>query len=202
MNFTIVMAFSRIKHVPSIKQTFKDATIDFNGTLKVVPVCDTVEQVNCWQDVEWADPILVLKKKGWFMGHWMLNVALDQLFPVENPLTHYCGTWTDDDAYENGFFAALSDRIEKAENPQVAAVSMRRWHHKSTPQDHLTADASHMHVCAVGLEQIYVRADVMQHYRYGNSPIADGFMVEQLYRECGKDFLFCNDLVVNWNRFV
>jgi hypothetical protein len=114
----------------------------------------------------------------------------------------WCSTWTDDDAYEPRFFQDLAERIQKANNPQVAVVSMRRWMHRSTPVDHLAATPAHMRVCSVGLEQIYVRADIAQHYRYGNSGIADGFMVEQLYRECGKGFAFFPELVTNWNRFV
>jgi hypothetical protein len=201
MDFTVIMAFSRLKHVPSVKQTFIDARKGFDGGFRVIPVCDTIEQVLCWQESPY-EPILALKRPEWFAGHRLLNVALDQLIPLLNPMNHYVGTWTDDDAYEDGFFDALSKRITGAGNPQVAICSMRRWMHQAKPVDHLTADAAHMKVCSVGLEQVYVRSDIMQHYRYGNSPIADGFMVEQLYKECGKGFAFFPELVTNWNRFV
>jgi len=202
ISFTILMCFSRMRHTGLLKENIDYALREFTGKYRLVPVCDTIEQVLCWSGVTYAEPLLVAKRPGWFMGHHMLNVALDQLLPVSEPNNHYFGTWTDDDAYEPRFFQDLAERIEKAGNPQVAVVSMRRWMHRSTPVDHLAATHAHMRVCSVGLEQIYVRSDIAQHYRYGNSPIADGFMVEQLYRECGKGFAFFNELVVNWNRWM
>lgn len=202
ISFIILMCFSRVRHTALLKENIDYALKYFTGQYRLIPVCDTIEQALCWKDKSYAEPIVAMKKPGWFMGHHLLNVAMDQLFPVDNPAQTYVGTWTDDDAYEPRFFQDLAERIEKASNPQVAVVSMRRWMHRTTPVDHLTADAAHMRVCSVGLEQIYVRGDIAQHYRYSNCPIADGFTVEQLYRECGKGFAFFGDLIVNWNRFV
>lgn len=202
ISFTMLMCFSRMRHTGLLKENFEYALKDFAGKFRLIPVCDKVEQVLCWTDTPYAKPVLALGRPGWFQGHYLLNVALDQCFPAEDPLNHFFGTWTDDDAYEPRFFQDLAERLYAAGNPQVGVVSMRRWMHKSAPVDHLAATPAHMRVCSVGLEQIYVRSDIMQHYRYGNSPIADGFMIEQLYRECGKGFAFFPELVTNWNRFV
>ena len=168
----------------------------------MIPACDTIEQVVCWKDVAWAEPVLALKKPGWFMGHWLLNVAFDQLFPVENPRDTIIAVWTDDDEYPDGFYANLEKEFEKHNRPAVMVTNMRRWMHGPTPVDMLHANAAHMRCCSVGLEQIYCRADFAQHYRFGNAYVGDGYAIEQMYKELGNHFVFLPHLVVEWNRLV
>lgn len=201
ISFDMLMCFSRIRHAPTIKENLGYALQEFTGKFRLIPICDTIEQVECWKDYPLAEPILALKKRGWFMAHWLLNVALDQLFPAEDPKSRYVLVFTDDDAFEPRHFQNMQEAIEKNNNPSVVVCSMRRWMHSPTPVDQLNADAAHMRCCCAGFEMIYVRSDIMQHYRFANSPVADGYLIEQLHKELASGFCFMPNLVVNWNRY-
>lgn len=201
MNVIMVLAFSRIQNVPKIIPSFERSKTGLGGTFKVIPVCDTVDQVTAWNGVAWAEPVLALKKPGWFMGHWLLNVAWDQLFPLPDPINTIVAVTTDDDDLPDAYFAHLEAAFDHHNKPFVMVTSMRRWMHGPNPIDFLTADAGHMRVCAAGFEMIYLRGDIAGHYRFANNPIADGFLIEQLYKELASGFVFLPHLVTEWNRF-
>lgn len=200
ISFDILMCFSRMQHTALIKENIGQALQGFTGKYRLIPICDTIEQVLCWRDTPYAEPVLCLKKPGWFMAHWLLNAALEQMFPLPDPGNRYISVWTDDDAYDAGHFQRLEEAIEKNKNPQVAVITMRLWERCPIPRFDLTADAPHMRCCCAGFEQIYVRADLMQFYRFANHPTADGFLIEQLHKEL-PGFCFMPEIVINHNRW-
>lgn len=201
MNVVVILAFSRIQNIPKIIPSFERSKVGLTGTFRVIPVCDTVEQVLAWKGVTFAEPILALKKAGWFMGHFLLNVAMDQIFPVPDPCNTIFSVFTDDDELPDSYYAHLEAAFNHHKRPMVMITSMRRWMHGPNPVDFLTADTSHMRVCSAGFEMIYLRGDIAFHYRFANNPIADGFLIEQLYKELAPHFVFLPHLVTEWNRF-
>ena len=125
MNVIVILAFSRIPHMPKIIPSFERSRVGLSGTFRVIPACDTIDQVLAWKDVAFAEPVLALKKPGWFMGHWLLNVAFDQVFPVENPRDTVIAVFTDDDEYPDGFYAELEKEFEKHNRPPQTALTAR-----------------------------------------------------------------------------
>jgi hypothetical protein len=201
VNVVIVLAFSRIQNAEKLIATVEASKIGLTGTLTLVPVCDTIEQVLCFKDCQFAEPILAFKRTDRFMAHWLLNVAMDQLFPLPAPIDTIFSVFTDDDAYWDGYYRSLEVEFEKHNRPMVMVTSMRRWFHGPNVVDHLTADAAHMKVCQAGFEMIYLRGDIAQHYRFADNPIADGFLIEQLHKEFANQFVYLPNLMTEWNRF-
>lgn len=114
---------------------------------------------------------------GFFVGHWLYNMFLDDTNIVDS---HYYNLITDDDFFEPGMF----DKIRSVDAPViVTSMNRGRW-------GVLNADAGHVKIGSMGLEQIHVRGNVAKQYRLNGFYEADGFYIEELWRDRKEQFAF------------
>lgn len=135
--------------------------------------------------------------------YWKCNAALRWV--AESPRAgvsdlDYVGFLCDDDTYDAGLFDSIPW------GAPVHVVSARRY--GGAPEiggGVLRACRENMRPCQVGLEQVFVRMDLMRMeagggmptYRFGNHGCADGELWERIGRECGC--MYHPELFVNWN---
>ena len=122
-----------------------------------------------------------------------LNAAVEYP-PIFGGLADYIGFLCDDDWYPPNFFDGLKDAT--AEVLIVPAVR-----HGGNSGPYLEAKPENMRRCHVGLEQFFVRADIMRQFRFNNSPTADGELIEALWARNRDGFAFYpNNPPVHWNK--
>lgn len=101
----------------------------------------------------------------------------------------------DDDGYEPFFFdkmrSALSQIKEKSYPSEVMICSMERGHsipdglppERRHPTTKLFAHPNSMHVCGVGVEQIFISGRVMSENRLPIHVCGDGMMISEIVRK-------------------
>ena len=200
INFSISMPFSRPHNVSPIKANFAAASEGLNGTAKLYAVCSNPEHVKLFDRV-----LLTMPSGHWNLCYEKINQALNQILPDFGKMNDFYGQTCDDDLYDPKFFSLLESRIEASFNeagflPSVVVVNMKRWFHESSPRDELGANPQSMRVGLVGLEQYYIRGDVMANWRFRNYSHGDGDLMERMYAAIPNEFLFVPNLFVNWNK--
>ena len=195
VNFKIIMPFNRPKNAEAVKTGFTDATQGMKGSAELIAVCSDKSYVGLFYSSN-----LVFLMSGFDICYWKINRTLDQ---IELKSDTFYGFICDDDLYEPDFFKNLEKAIGNF-SPRVIVINMKRWYHESNPKDELFAEPENMRVCHVGLEQIFIRGDIMEKYRFKNFPHGDGDLVERLYKDMPNDFIFLRNntphLFVNWNK--
>lgn len=188
--FHIITPFSRPHNIPALAAMFQN----MGSLVTWHPVCHDVSHADSLWDAG-ADTVLMHRHiEGWDLCYEKLNAALDYFsFPDED----YVGFLCDDDLYEPGVITELSRNV----GLQVLVISAKRWHRGKVPRFDgcvLEASRGNARPCHIGVEQLFVRADVMREYRFNNSRYADGELAERLLAD-GRSFFCCPDLFVGWN---
>ena len=197
IEFYILMPFSRGHNAEAVKKSFEAACKGMKGLAHLIAICSNPEHIPLIRE-----SILIYPKPVFDPCYWKINMALAQILPL--PPNSFVGFICDDDALEEGFFAQLESEIGERNRPRVAVVNMKRWFHGQNPVDELGAGPGNMRVGTVGLEQYFIRGDVMSNWRFNETVHhADGDLMERMYRDIPNDFLFlpaCSPhLFVNWN---
>lgn len=193
MNVTIIMPFSRAHNAEAIKASFVSACDGFNGKARLIAVCSDEAHVGLFDE-----SVLTFLPPGLDWCYFKCNQALENLQPSSPE--DYFGFVCDDDLYEPGFFASLEQLIG-ASRPRVIVVNMKRWFHEVAVRDELSAWPDSMRVGLVGLEQFYIRGDIMGRWRFNqNVSHGDGDLMARLHAEMPHDFVFFRHLFVHWNK--
>lgn len=139
-------------------------------------------------------------KEVWDACYYKCNEAISRLDNVGMLNSdHFFGFLPDDDGYDTGFFKTVIP-VSSEGQCEVIVVSSRR--HNGTKLEHpgiLPAREDHMRICHVGLEQFFVRGDVLKQFRFDNVSHADGQMVERLFARNKDGFRYLPDTFVNFN---
>jgi hypothetical protein len=199
IDFTILMPFSRPQNAEALWTAFNQARGE--TYLNLVAICGDKTHTT-----HFRDPLLIHTPPGVNICYWKLNRAIEQFQnPTQRPrINHFYGFVCDDDTYCENFFPLLAQKISESADagflPEVVVVNMKRWHHLSAPQDELGANPQNMVPGRVGLEQFFIRADVLSNCRFKETiEHADGDMVERLHASRPSEFLFVTHPFVNWN---
>lgn len=193
MNFNIIIPFSRPNNAAKIIDDLALAREGMRGQLRIHAVCHESDQVKLWENaIESKSP------EGWDLCYGKCNVALEILTKTYNAADECFAFLCDDDAYEKWIFRDIENAMEKF-NAKVAVISSHRWGHSGVIQHDLLATPENMRRCQVGVEQFFIRADVMKNYRFINSEQADGELMERLKNDIGNEFVYLPALFVNWN---
>lgn len=218
MNLVITTPFGRVNNAPIIIKNMGEAMEGFQGTLNWSIVFDKKEHTSLFTQtdirhrprvggpVTWLS--VIGKRKGLLTGNAVVNYDWDVLEhngwlePKEGEPT-YWGLLNDDNAFDTGFFRRLSDSIaaERKDPPPVVVVSMHRWFYQFSIQNTLAASKENMVRCKVGLEQLYIRLDVLRNYRLNSDAVADGVLAEQLLADFGDEVLYLPNLHIHFNRW-
>jgi hypothetical protein len=200
MIFNILMPFSRPHNTEALREMWKTACRGQIGESSLLAISHDVEH---WR--AFGAGLLIDEKdmwqtfEQWDKCYWKLNWGLDIELTQRIPHADWFGFLCDDDTYDPGLFAAVEKAVE-IENPEVIVISSHRYDHKETPWCDLIATPENMRRCKVGLEQYFVRADVMTNHRFKNHSQADGELMEILFAKHSEGFKFLPDLFVNFNK--
>jgi len=189
--FHIITPFNRPHNLPVFWEMFWA----MNGAALWYPVCHDVRHAEAIYDAGFPNVLLYEHTQDFDICYAKINAALGSF---EFPDGDYVGFLCDDDRYDDNVIHRLADR---ATGQDVLAISARRWERGVSPKWHggvLSASKENTRVCHIGLEQFFVKAEVMSNYRFGNHGCADGELAEKLVAD-NRSFLWCSDLFVNWN---
>lgn len=183
MEFRIITPFSRWHNVPALIPMLQAA-----GCNRWVPVTHDRPFVS---NMDWVQPMSVVVPEGHDPCYFKINFALDHLPPDR---AVYYGFLCDDDTYDAGLINSL-----RSSTAEVLVVSARRY--GNSPDiggGVLVAAPENMRPCHVGLEQVFIRGDVVGNYHFAvDHGIADGELFERLGRE--RECAYHPTLFVNWN---
>jgi hypothetical protein len=205
VNFTVIMPFNRPHNADLINKSFASGCDGLRGKARLMAACHDSGHLPCIPGAQ-----LVQLVHDWDFCYWKCNQILDRCFPVPSGI-QYFGFTCDDDGYEPGFFADLErvagNCMNKGKPPGIMIVSMRRWYHESKPRPEaeLIAEPFNMQMGRIGLEQFYIRADIMERFRFCGQVQGrrfgggDGELIIRLFNRMPKEFLFIPDLFTNWN---
>lgn len=190
--YFVIMPFSRPHNLAAILASFELAKGAIEDDVALLLVCHENQR---FDDLPpWAVQIFVTVPKGENPCYSKINFAINLLGARSS--AQYVGFCCDDDTYDPGFFPAI-DKINY--NPVAIAVSANR-HGPAGERSVLEGCPENMRECHVGLEQVFIRADILidEVFRtdYEN---ADGYLFERLHLAYQKNFVFFKDVFVNWN---
>lgn len=199
IHFLILMPFSRPQNVRLIKEAFAESMKGAKCRVSLYAICHTEEHAEMWETN------LVMRPPGdWDPCYWKCNRAIESLLPHADGQEEYFGFLCDDDTYDPGLFEAMSNHIAPYSlvnpRPEVIIISGRGWSNGETVTVASEACPREMKIGRVGLRQYFIRADVMQHFRFPNWASADGDIVEKMWQKNKNGFLFLPHLWGNWNK--
>jgi hypothetical protein len=140
-------------------------------------------------------------ESGWDPCYYKCNEAISRLENVGMlNKDHFVGFLPDDDCYDDGFFDALMPVVGDDQSEVIVTSSRRHNGTRLSEPGILRANPENMRICHVGLEQFFVRGDVLKSVpRFENVSHADGLMVERLFARNKDGFRYLPDTFVNFN---
>lgn len=182
MKFAVITPFSRPQHLVTMLETITNA-----GGGEWFPV---VHEGHAFPDLDWVQPIHCPIPEHVDPCYFKINTAIES---VALQADTYYGFLCDDDTYD----AHVFEGMRNATTPIVVISARRFGGSPAVGGGVLHASPMNMHPCLVGLEQVFIRGDVLHRYRFGNHGCADGELFERLAKEQGVTYF--PDLFVNWN---
>jgi hypothetical protein len=181
MEFRIITPFSRPHNIPALVENLPRA-----GVNRWIPI---PHELVAFPALDWLQPLpSPVQPAGWDLCYWKLNYAIDR---IEYDPAVYYGFLCDDDTIDGGAI----DQI-RFDGSEVLVISARRYA-EGKHCGSLIAAPENARVCHVGVEQIFIRGDVLSHYRFENACTADGQLVERLAAE--RQVKYFPEVFCNWN---
>jgi hypothetical protein len=196
--FLVVTPFSRPQNLPALTAMWAKARRGMEGQVRWLAIChDFSAQMPLEGWIE--SPQVWVSDPSWNICYWKCNEGLRRLgdMGVLNR-EHFIGFLCDDDTYDEGFFAALNKVVDEA--AEVIVVGSRRY--GGSPSSFwgiLPAAPENVRPCNIGLEQFFVRGDVMRDFQFENHSWADGRLAERLFARNMDGFRYLTETFVNWN---
>jgi hypothetical protein len=119
----------------------------------------------------------------------------------------YYGILNDDDGYEDDFFKKIHEYIENRDDLNLLICSMKRGYNipkdvvpvRRHPTNTLIASPNNMKVGGVGVEQFFIKGELLKKHRLPISTCGDGELITELVRTYKTHYL--PDVFVLFNYF-
>jgi hypothetical protein len=181
MNFNIITPLARFKNFEKLKMSLKKHNVVWHIIIDEGSNFEINEKEN------WIK-LYICPNNGvdfWVRCNNAVNWFIDNHLQNHN---EYYGILNDDDSYEDNFFKKINDLINNEKNPELLIVSMLRGH--NTPKDAipirkhptttLLAESKNMRVGGVGVEQFFLKGELLKKHKLPLTPSGDGELIVEL----------------------
>jgi hypothetical protein len=119
---------------------------------------------------------------------------------IENHITspnEYYGILNDDDGYEDIFFEKIKKSIGEKNDVKLIICSMKRGHNipndvvpvRRHPTNTLLADPNNMKVGRVGVEQFFIKGNLLKNHKIPLTTCGDGELITELVKTYDAHYL-------------
>lgn len=199
MKFNIITPLARFENFEKLKNSLRKHNIVWH----ILVDQGTNHQI---EEDEWIN-VYVCPNQGsdfWVRCNNAINWFVENFEPLEN---EYYGILNDDDNYEENFFEKIKNKFTENNNPELIIVSMLRGNkiptdvvpirrHPTTP---LLADSRNMRVGGVGVEQFFIKGNLLKKHKIPLTAHGDGEFVVELVKNYKTTYL--SDCFVLFNYF-